>query len=266
MRLFVAGDTHGNTDWLTDYLMPAALTAQADKMLILGDFGYWEHTEPGVAFLDAVDQLAFDADIPLLWLPGNHDKTSLALEKYGHDRDAQGFIRCRPNVLLIPNGLAWSWQGVDMRSFGGAWSVDKDLRLALERRQGRPEGSLWFPEEQMSDCDMDDLLEADAGAKQIVFSHDKPLSSRPDWNRKDFTGCIPNQKRLDRALITHRPTYWLHGHLHYFYQDTIAATGTRVIGLTPDVDAAEPGWTATHSWLTLDLAEGKVELTFGHDH
>lgn len=272
---------------MSDYLFPTAESAAADKILVAGDFGYWEHTTAGVAFLDAVDTLAADYGIPVLWLPGNHDKTGLALEKYRMDSDEQGFVRCRESVLLIPNGLAWSWDGVSMRSFGGAWSVDKDIRLAMENRkyqqlliaeeyrasqEGRParsvkaqDGTLWFPEEEMTDEDMQALLAIDSERKDIVFSHDKPLTSQPSWNRKDFDGCRPNQKRLDWALLAHRPTYWVHGHLHYFYEDHIPLTGTTVIGLEPDRSAAEPGWKQRNTWLILDLKDGQPKLTLGRD-
>lgn len=262
---------------MSDYLFPTAMAAGADKMLILGDFGYWEHTDAGVAFLDEVGYLVRDSGIELYWLPGNHDKTKLALARYGSDTDEQGFIRCRESVLLIPNGLAWSWQDVTMRSFAGAWSVDKDIRLAMEKRRyeqlvragDRPvvpqDGTLWFPEEEMTDAEMQGLLAADSERKDIVFSHDKPMASQPGWNRKDFDGCRPNQKRLDWALLAHRPSYWLHGHLHYFYTDDIALTDTTVIGLEPDRDAAEPGWRPRNTWLTLDLADAKLQLTLGRD-
>lgn len=291
MRILIVGDTHGNTNWLSYYIYPVAMALECDKIIVLGDFGYWEHTDAGVEFLDRVDSFSADCGIPLYWLHGNHDKHSLALKSHGERRDDEGFILCRDNVLYIPQGHAWAWEQRTFRSFGGAYSVDKSFRLKAERRnyefllrkeQYRAEaagtlprpvpsqaGTLWFPEEQMSDEDMDELLAADSELKNYVLSHDKPLNARPRWNRKDIAACEPNQRRLQRALEAHQPTHWFHGHLHYRYQDLVRSgpdTATTVIGLDPDTDAAEFDWHPTQTWVLLDLrADGTDGVIPGDD-
>lgn len=270
---------------MTNYLFPTAAAVEADKILVVGDFGYWEHTADGVAFLNAVDCLAYDSGIPLYWLHGNHDKWSLAMSQYGERRDDEGFVICRERVLYIPQGHAWSWGGAQLRSFGGAWSVDKVMRLALEQRKyeqlvrseqfraskrnRQPVAvpsqaeTLWFPEEQMSDEQMHDLLAADSASKDVIFSHDKPLSAKPGWNRKDFDDCLPNQGRLEAALRVHEPRFWLHGHLHHYYRYTNPHTRTQIIGLDPDERAAEPGWKFRQTWALLDMEQGLTGLTLG---
>lgn len=253
----MVGDTHGNADWLHDYIYPVALTLSCDKIVVLGDFGAWEHMRHGVHFMDEVNDLGADTGVRLYWLHGNHDNATLVLEMYGDQRDDEGFILVRKNVLYIPQGHSWTWASSTFRSFGGAYSIDKQMRLAMEERRADP-GSLWFPEEQMSDAEMDELLSADADEKDFVLSHDKPLSSRPNWNRKDISGCAPNQIRLQKALEVHRPTYWLHGHLHFRYTDVVRTAASRpfsttVIGLEPDKEAAEPGWKHKHTWALVEL-------------
>lgn len=286
VKALIVGDTHGNTPWLRGYIYPVALTLQADVIVVLGDFGAWEHTPAGIKFLDQVNQLGVDSGIPLYWLHGNHDKYSHTVAKY--EPNQRGFLVCRQFVFYIPQGHTWSWGGVTFRSFGGAYSVDKawridqensryirDLRKAQHKRAetGVTEvvpstaGTLWFPEEEMTDNEMDELLAADSDRKDIILSHDKPYSAKPDWNRKDLPGCVPNQLRLERALRAHRPQWWFHGHLHYHYTDSIhgGTWGTTIIGLEPDDQAAEPGWKNRHTWALAELVDGQATVTLGRE-
>ncbi len=286
MKVLIVGDTHGNADWLSRYIYPVAMTVHADAVLVLGDFGAWEHTEAGVQFMNDCNRLAKAAQIPLYWLHGNHDKHSHTLAAY--EPNERGFRPCRDWVFYIPQGHAWTWDGVDLRSFGGAYSVDKawrlqqelnryanNLRKANQRRLATgatsvvasTDQTLWFPEEEMTDIEMDELLAADSEPKQIVLSHDKPFSAKPKWNRKDLPGCMANQLRLERALRAHQPDYWFHGHLHYFYVDNVQHRdgATTIIGLEPDDDAAEPGWKAKHTWSLVELSDGKTDVKTGLD-
>lgn len=262
MRLLIIGDTHGNTDWVRYYVYPVAIVMDVDAIIQLGDFGAWEHTSGGLDFMNDVGHAAYEAGKPLYWLHGNHDKHSQTLRQYKPDK--RGFRPCRDLVFYIPQGHAWQWEGVRMRSFGGAYSVDKDWRVRSDRQRGREE-YLWFPEEEMTDDEMTRLLAKDDGKKEIVFSHDKPYSSKPGWNRKDIAACVPNQIRLERALRAHKPEYWFHGHLHYFYRDTLRGFDyqSEVIGLDPDGDAAEHQWQRTHTWAIADLVAGKVTVKTG---
>lgn len=289
MRILVVGDTHGNIPWLTGFIYPAAVMLNADAIVQVGDFGYWEHTFDGVRFLNLLNEAASASGIPLYWLHGNHDKHSLALKRYNKARDAGGFIVVRSHVKYIPQGHVWEWQGRRFRVFGGAYSVDKRWRIEREQRkyqqlmvkeqarqrEGKPPkrvpsqvGTLWFPEEEMSDVTMDKLLAADSGNVHYVFSHDKPRSSAPGWNRKDFPECLPNQDRLQRALLVHEPLYWFHGHLHHFYTDTVRTQhgGTVVVGLDCDDQAAEHRWRAEQAYATIDLREdGTDRVLLGPD-
>lgn len=286
MRILLVGDTHGNTLWLRRYIYPVALTVEAQAVVVLGDFGAWEHTAAGVAFMDECNDLATDAQIPLYWVRGNHDKVSHTLANY--KKDKRYFYVCREHVFHIPDGLHWRWGGVSFRAFGGAYSVDKAWRVqteqekylaALRRTQQaflstgehtvvEPQtGTLWFPEEEMTDADMSSYLDAYSGPVDVILSHDKPYSAKPGWNRKDLPGCIPNQLRLERALRAHKPQWWFHGHLHHAYTDHVYGEdfATTVLGLEPDEDAAEIGWKASHTWAVLDADDGDLEVRRGSE-
>jgi hypothetical protein len=266
VKLLIVGDTHGNGRWLREYIYPVAMTLGVEAIIQLGDFGAWEHLPEGVTFMDEVGDLSRDSGIPLYWLHGNHDKHSHTIEAY--QRDQRGFLVCREFVFYIPQGHAWTWGGVSIRAFGGAYSVDKAGRVEAEMRKKVGQGTFWFPEEEMSDAEMDQLLAADDRPKDIVLSHDKPYSSRPGWNRKNIPACIPNQLRLDRALKAHQPAYWFHGHLHYHYTDKVFSGNYRqsmIFGLDPDDNAADRQWKRTQTWAYAELDDGTVDVAMGYE-
>lgn len=271
MKILFAGDTHGNYKTIFN-VVDEANDKECQAIFQLGDFGYWEHTNDGVKFLDRVGKLAYDMALPIFFLGGNHDNISLLLEKYD-ERDDQNFIQVRPFVYYAPRGHRWTWDGLRFASFGGAYSTDKQWRLDKEakkrkriikkntyrepsrRRSPNTSGSLWFPEEEMTDIDMDEFLK-DTTPVDIILAHDKPRASNPDRNRKDFPECWHNQDRLQRAVTTLQPELFLHGHLHYPYVDQILCGDdykyTTVRGLNAD---GENGTT-----MVLDLEKYKKSL------
>lgn len=274
MKVMFAGDTHGRLGTIKLILREAKETG-CDRVFILGDFGYWEHSGEGVYFLDEVSKLALKYNIPIYFLDGNHDKTSLLLESYD-ERDAEGFIQVRPYLKYSPRGHRWTWDGLRFASFGGAYSVDKDWRLHLEKKNSEKiakqntyreptqaksidtSGTIWFPEEEMTDVDMDKFLTDDSPV-DIMLAHDKPRASSPKWNRKDLPECWPNQDRLQKAVRTLQPKVYLHGHLHHRYVDQIPCGDnykyTTVMGLNAD---GEKG--TTHA---IDLVKYREALNEG---
>lgn len=282
MRLLVAGDTHGNIEFISDYLYPCAADLGCDLIVQVGDFGYWEHDpEDDDDFLGRVDDAAHAFGIPFYWLRGNHDNIKYCLARYDvHTED--GFLVCRDNVLHIPDGHVWTWGGHRLRAFGGAYSVDKDRRLKQEaqlyrraaareqarRDAGRPprpipsyQGWSWFPEEELTDAQMRAFLAADNGPLDVVLSHDKPIKAEPrhlpGW--RNLPGTVANQERLQSALDAHQPRLWIHGHLHLPYVDKVGTDRgtTTVVGLGCDDRAAPRFQRPADAWCVLELAPDK---------
>ncbi|MGC0415074.1 metallophosphoesterase family protein [Embleya sp. AB8] len=278
MRILLAGDTHGNTRHMR-LVLDAAAEADVDRVFQLGDFGYWEHEASGVRYLDEVDRAAHARGVDVYFLDGNHDKSGLLLASYGDNRDDQGFVIVRPRVRYAPRGHRWTWHGTNLLAFGGALSMDREQRLAEERRRyekalrkesfraaaGRPPadvpdfaGSLWFPEEEAADTDVDAVL-LDRSPVDILLTHDKPVRTTPAINRKADPRCLPNQQRIQRLVDAYRPTLAAHGHLHYRYTEQLPhpdGSSTRVEGLAADRTASYdiPGYHVPQSWLPIDLA------------
>lgn len=270
-RVLLAGDTHGNTSHLR-YLLDIADREQCARLFQVGDFGAWEHTPGGRKFFDDADRVAARAGVTVYFLDGNHDKTSLVLSMYGDRPDGEGFLTCRDHLRYAPRGHRWTWAGTRFIALGGAYSVDKAWRVREERAAAekaarrtalygaRPgtdtAGTLWFPEEELTDTQLDAAL-ADPAPVDVMLTHDKPRASNPRWNRKDLPECRPNQDRIQRAVTALRPRLLVHGHLHHPYRDQIRCAGdswTTVVGLGADPAAAEDAsYDKTDSWKVLTL-------------
>lgn len=284
MRILVAGDIHGFADQC-EYLAFQARNFECDRIVVLGDFGFWEHMPAGEEFLDETAVLGGEYGIDWYVIDGNHDKISLVLQRY--QPDDRGFHLVRPGLFYASRGHRWTWDGVRIIALGGAYSVDKEQRLLEEKaaaykirkqNQYRPadrkrstdtSGTQWFPEEEMTDEDMARIL-VDTTPVDIMLAHDKPRSSNPCWNRKDLPECWPNQDRLQLAVVALQPKLYLHGHLHYRYRDTVRTGGDswcRVEGLDCDPRGHRSVWPRdlaydrANSWLVLELSDGQFEVS-----
>jgi Icc-related predicted phosphoesterase len=252
-RIIVSGDWHGNTNHAYA-MIDRAVAAGVPRIFQVGDFGAWEHMHSGISFFNDVAYHAEQNGVTVYWLDGNHDKTSLVLKLYGDNRDDEGFLICRKNLRYAPRGHRWTWNGVRFMALGGAYSVDKQWRIEREIATRSPE-SLWFPEEEMNDNDLDTILLTDSSPIDVLLTHDKPRASNPGWNRKDYPECRPNQDRIQRAVTVLQPKLLIHGHLHYRYTDQIRSFGdswTTVVGLDADPQAAS-SYNDKDSWVVLDL-------------
>jgi predicted phosphodiesterase len=282
-KIMLLGDTHGNTMFITNRAIPAAIDAGVRWIYQVGDFGYWEHTDEGVVYLNSVSNALTGTGIELVFIAGNHDKTSIIFKRYN---PIQGFYSIRPNLWFAPNGTHWDVDGTGFIALGGAYSVDKQYRLDREAGRARklyndrihksydysPEyiaeqvreqtaETEWFPEEEMTDSEMDAILSSiDPKEVDIILAHDKPLMSNPGIKLLPINECIPNQRRLQKAVNTLQPKLFVHGHLHVRYRDTIRCGDdnayTRVEGLGADVpnfNQFESDWSATDAWEILNL-------------
>jgi len=279
MRILLAGDTHRNPHHLL-YLLGIAVDEGVTIVFVVGDFGALEHTSKGAEFFETTQHYAQQCGITVYFLDGNHDKTSLVIERYADRLDEEGFLICRPRVRYAPRGHRWSWGGVRFMAFGGAYSVDKMLRLEWEHRERKrrmervvkygstvnpdTSGMHWFPEEQATEQDVQRILAADSSPIDVLLTHDKPNGATPPgWTYNQPDECYPNQERIQRLAEALRPKLLVHGHLHYPYQQLVPIGGAarmQVIGLDCDGPSFYPHYDPTNSWMVLDLDEPPYPL------
>lgn len=284
MKIMLLGDTHGNTKFITNVAIPAAESAGADWIYQVGDFGYWEHTDEGQDFLDEVSAELTETGQQIVFIAGNHDKTSLIFRKYSQ---ISGFYMVRPNIWFAPNGTVWSPNDGETNfiALGGAYSVDKNYRLEqeewraqqivanppfsvdeyspkyiLDYARSKTRETIWFPEEEMTEDEFETILSNTKDRIDVILAHDKPLSSNPMMKLLPIAECAPNQRRLQKAVNVLKPKLFIHGHLHARYTDTIRCGDdnayTRVEGLGADVpnfNQLESSWEPKDAWEFLIL-------------
>ena len=72
MRTLIVGDTHGDTENLKA-IFRLAFERNCQKIIIVGDFGYFPNDEDGIKFLSFLDFMVRDFGIELAFVDGNHD-------------------------------------------------------------------------------------------------------------------------------------------------------------------------------------------------
>lgn len=280
-KVLFGGDTHGDIVQVR-YLVQAARKANADALFVLGDFGIWNHVDDG-RFVSLVSELSLTHEIPVFFLPGNHENYDLLFQWEAElSRDADGFVVIAPGVGYSPRGHRWTWRGVRFMSLGGAYSIDKRYRvdqdlenlrkaelfdamqLPLKPRQRnllKTRQDTWWRQEEISQEELDFALRP--GDVDILLTHDKPRASDPGWNRKDLEECWENQQAIQEVVDEKEPAILLHGHLHYAYGQLLVnkTRSTMVRGLDCDPDTSrDTGGSGVQieSFATLELLYGRA--------
>lgn len=228
----MCGDWHGKLD-LAAELVEKARRKRADVIVVMGDFGYWEHWGPnyrprklderwneykrkcryndGIRFLDRLDHNLKIHDLWLVFIDGNHENHQMLRALYGpggtkHRPQPCGW-HVRDRIVYAPRGHRWEWNGVSFLAMGGAYSVD---------REGPP-GDTWWPEETITDAEMEAGIAA--GPTDVLLCHDAPLGvpDLPGDNEHEkmaFPQTVDNRRRLDRVARHTLPKHVFHGHYH----------------------------------------------------
>lgn len=244
-RLLLLGDVHGNDAWF-DFACVNAVRRGCQAILQLGDFGYWEHRQGGVNFLDIASANLTEHDLICVWIDGNHENHEVLRLNYGpgggrHAPTPEGWWMIRPRLFYAPRGSRWTWSGTQFLACGGAYSVDKQWRRL---------GTEWWPEETITVDEADECC--DGGLCDVLVAHDAPAEAEgvipPDgtWDRKKdaYPESLANRVLLQRIVDTTHPKLVVHGHYHT-RNSTVLDSGVRVEGLHCD---GEPS-----SMATLDL-------------
>ncbi len=212
-RVAIAGDWHADTDYGVRAIEHAA-TRNATVLLHLGDFGY-NFTD---AYLDALDAALARHDLVLGFVDGNHENFDRLL---GIPVAADGLRYLRERIVHLPRGFRWSWAGTRCLALGGAYSIDRFLRI--------PSRS-WWPQETITPQQARAV--AAGGRADVMFCHDCPAGIEVAGMLADRIGCpaeelarsAEHRERLRGVVDSVRPDRLWHGHFHYRYRALLAGT------------------------------------------
>jgi len=166
--IYLTGDTHRDFKRVAAFCDIVQSTAD-DILIILGDAGInYLGGEKDRALKCQITELP----ITLFCIHGNHEQRP---ETLGYDekvwRDGTAFWEPEfPNLLFAKDGEIYDFDGRWCIAIGGAYSVDKPLRLL--------EGWRWWPDEQPSveiRERVETRLNAEGWCVDVVLSHTSPL-------------------------------------------------------------------------------------------
>lgn len=211
------GDPHNDLEYM-GHVARAAIKASAE-IICAGDWGFLGPGHPQQ--LDELSDMLVGLGVTLRFVDGNHDDHA-ALKKL------RGRVRVRgvpiaKNVIYQPRGSVHEDDdGTRFLFLGGAPSIDKARRV---------EGESWWPEEVITQADLNIALSVKAPI-HVLVTHDAPTfppgfapKGTPSYQRDQ----LRSMKRVDALIRHHRPTLHVHGHWHT--RATTHRGGTRIEAL-----------------------------------
>ena len=210
--IYITGDIHGEIDKVL-FMIKYKKIKHNDIIVLLGDVGvnyYLNKSE------ERPKQLLNETGIQMLCVHGNHEARPNTIPSY-HEKEWHGgavYVEEEfPNLLFAKDGEIYDLEGRRVIVIGGAYSVDKEYRLAR--------GWRWFQDEQPSDeikKRVEENLNKAGWKVDAVFTHTCPYPFEPveaflptidqasvDKSTEAWLGDI--QKRLDYKN-------WYCGHWH----------------------------------------------------
>ena len=169
--VYITGDIHGDPRRIVEFSEKFDVTRQ-DIIVILGDVGANYDVGPRDEWMKGV--LA-GISPTILCIHGNHEARPETVPGYVEKQWNGGSVFVQPeypNLLFAKDGEIYSLNGKRCFAIGGAYSVDKHIRLV--RRWA------WFPDEQPSE-QIKAYVEQQLSENQIdvVFSHTCPEQYKP---------------------------------------------------------------------------------------
>ena len=234
-RYFITGDTHGYFKHIV--LSTHPLFTSEDVLIILGDSGFNYHVyesrkqdksgQKRRYISDAYNQNAkklFHDMFPgtVFCIHGNHEARPQTIEGYKPKIWNGGRVWGEeeyPRILFGEDGEVYTFKGEEYIVIGGAYSVDKYIRLS-QQAHGNP-GAMWFDDEQPNEkikSKVERTLTQKNWHIHGILSHTCPLSMIPtelflsgidqssvDQSTEEWLETI--RKRLDYHI-------WYFGHFH----------------------------------------------------
>ena len=210
--IYLTGDTHGSFKRITSFCERFE-TNKKDIMIILGD--------AGINFSGGArdhEKKLFLAELPITFfcIHGNHEQRPYTIDSYKEKQWRGGMVYYEeefPDLLFAKDGEVFELDGKKTIVIGGAYSMDKRVRLAF--------GYRWWPDEQPSDeikQYVERQLERQDWKVDVVLSHTTPLKYEPVEIFPDGMDQSRVDKSTERWLdgIEDRLGYrkWYCGHYH----------------------------------------------------
>lgn len=222
----MTGDTHSYFDELLDKLYCKNYAPEKTAIIILGDSGlnFWRGRDRGSYKMDEkLQQTLEDSKYRWYILRGNHDQRPETIPEtyiwYDDEVDNDVYVReGYPNIRYLIDGNIYTFDGYRCLALGGAYSVDKWVRLQRKTLTG---WCGWWANEQLNQQEMDTIYEELAARREpidFVLSHTCPKSWEPTdlfLNTVDQSGVDKTMEEwLDKVKDVVDWQFWMFGHYH----------------------------------------------------
>jgi len=199
------GDIHGNVEFYRTFL-----TVGCDESIQVGDFGIGFH---GDYWHEKVAEWQ-KANPAHKFIRGNHDDPARVKTMPGYIKDGSVI-----NTMML---------------VGGAYSIDKEVRLANNWK--------WWEDEQLSYSRFQTVIDTYAITQpSVMVTHDCPHSVAKQMFF-DTGMCMGKQvptitgQALDAMFSIHQPKLWVFGHYHTTMQVKIGNTIFACVGADDYLD------------------------------
>ncbi|MDJ0440883.1 metallophosphoesterase family protein [Rhodococcus qingshengii] len=217
-RIALAGDWHADTRYGVAAIEHAA-RRNATVLIHLGDFGY-RFTD---MYLDTLDDTLRRCGLVLGFVDGNHEDFDRLL---AYPLADNGLRYLRERIVHLPRGWKWSWGSTQCLALGGAYSIDRILRV---------EGTSWWPQEAITAEEAETAVAG--GTADAMFCHDCPAGVVVPGRPRERYGFPPsevaasqaNRDRLRHVVDQVRPARLWHGHFHQRHQALLEGAGYRTV-------------------------------------
>jgi Icc-related predicted phosphoesterase len=213
MTIYILGDVHGYFSVLNYFLRKLHTYREEhevfyekdeyDIVLQVGDFGFWPKLQGQIRTGASGGKRLWDQyginnqNIKIYWCEGNHEDLPTLFEAGIKEHMQNIYWMKRGSVLTLPDGR-------NVMFIGGAKSIDKQYRI---------EGVSWFPEEIITNEDIENLPDVKI---DIMITHTAPM----EFSTVTRDNHLPDPSRymLSEVLKKYRPDLWFFGHFHKYYQ------------------------------------------------
>ena len=210
--IYITGDRHGKYDDIFEFCIQNKTTIN-DILIILGDAGINYHLDYRDTLLK--EQL-IKLPITLFCVHGNHEERPENISSYHSDNFYGGIVYSEEkylNILFAKDGEIYDFNGIKTMPIGGAYSIDKELRII--------NGYEWYASEQPNEeieNRVREKLKENNNQIDVILSHTCPYKYMP------FEAFVVgvNEIKVDKTTelfldeIENNTDYskWYCGHFH----------------------------------------------------
>lgn len=208
MKIFLTGDTHIPIDvekFNTRSFPEQKTLTKDDFIIVLGDFGLlWKKDKEYLWWKKWLENKPFTT----LWLDGNHENhdwiDSLPVSEWNGGK--VHFVS--PSIIHLMRGQVFTLNGATFFTYGGALSLDKEIRTP---------GITWWAREEgnyLEECEAMDNLAEHNFQVDYILTHACPDNLLPVMFPQSQKVPSTTGRFLNHVAETVHYKKWFFGHMH----------------------------------------------------